>query len=108
MLLSLLVSIQVSPPSFDVYKPPALFSINAYTLSGLDGATATPTIPHTPLGKPFLAVMFVQVSPPLVLFHKPLPSPPLSKLYGVRSTRHVPAYNTSGLPPSITSSDAPV
>ena len=35
-------------------NPPFAFSINAYTFSGFDGATATPTIPHTAFGKPFL------------------------------------------------------
>src|SRR5687768_4193049 len=108
MLLSLLVSVQVSPPSFDRYKPPFAFSIMAYTFSGLEGATATPTMPHTPFGNPFLDVMFVQVSPPSVLFQSPLPSPPLSRLYGVRISRQVPAYITSGLPYSIDSSLAPV
>src|SRR5688572_26610658 len=108
MLLSLLVRVQVSPPSFDIKRPPFAFSMIAYTLSGLEGATATPTMPHTPFGNPFFVVMLVQVSPPSVLFHKPLPSPPLSRLYGVRISRQVPAYMTSGLPYSIDSSLAPV
>src|SRR5690606_7861709 len=61
------------------------------------GETEIPTIPHTPFGKPWLSVMFVQVSPPSVLFHIAEPSPPLSRLYGVLLIRHVLAYIMRGL-----------
>src|SRR5947209_16344237 len=64
-------------------------------------------MPQTPLGKPFFEEIFVHVSPPSVLFQRPLPSPPLSMLYGVRTMRHVPAYKTEGLPGSITMSETP-
>jgi hypothetical protein len=91
MLLSVLVNVHVSPASLETYMPPFAFSKIVYTLSGLDGATATPTMPQTPFGNPFFAEIFFHVSPPSVLFHKPLPSPPLSREYGVRITRQVPA-----------------
>ena len=102
------MSVQLSPASVLTNKPPAAFSIIAYTLSVLEGATATPTIPQTPLGKPFLPESGTHVSPPSVLLYNPLPEPPLSMLCGRRITSHIPAYKTLGFPGSITKSEHPV
>ena len=48
-------------------------------------------MPSGPFGSPFLALRFVQLSPPSTDFQSAEPAPPLSRLYGVRRTRHVDA-----------------
>jgi hypothetical protein len=64
-------------------------------------------IPTVPLGSPSFFVISVHESPESVLFHRPEPAPPLSRLYGVRSTRHVLANRMRGLRGSKARSTAP-
>src|SRR6185312_1685518 len=79
----------------------------AYTTFESAGDTATPILPRMPPGNPAFFEMLVQCSPPSVLFHKPLPGPPLESAHGLRSASQVLAYSTCGLFWSITTSTAP-
>ena len=63
----------------------------AQTRSEFNGETVTPMIPTMPSGKPLFFVISFHVSPPSVDFQRPDPSPPLSRLYGVRLMRQVDA-----------------
>ena len=51
--------------------------------------------PISPSGRPF--VSFVQVAPPSIVFHRPLPGPPPLKPKGVRRRWYEAAYSVSGL-----------
>ncbi len=68
--------------------------------------TVTAMRPSSPAGSP--AVSRRQVSPPSVLFHRPLPGPPESNEYGVRRNCHVVAYSTDGSAGSCAMSAQPV
>src|SRR5690349_15990750 len=63
--------------------------------------------PKMPLGSPGLREISFHVSPPSVVFHKPLSAPPLSKLYGVRLASQMAAYSTFGFDGSMLKSTAP-
>src|SRR5947209_4293641 len=77
-----------------------------------DGATATLTLPHGPLGRPFSFLApgpsFSQVSPPSRETYRPLPGPPLVNSHGRRRVCHIPANSTLGLLGSKHTSEAPV
>src|SRR5436189_35966 len=64
-------------------------------------------MPSVPFGIPLFVLMFFQVSPPSVDFQSAEPSPPLSRLYGVRRTRHVDAKRMRGFVGSIARSPPP-
>ena len=70
---------------------------SAYTVLGLLGATAMPTLPKTPVGSPDWCVMLVQCAPPSVVLYMPLPGPPLEKVQWLRDICHIDAYTTLGL-----------
>src|SRR6266849_6003448 len=68
---------QVRPPSSERYSPffGGSASMNAYTTSGFEGATATATRPHGLVGNPAVpgAWRSVHVAPPSVLLNRPEP-----------------------------------
>src|SRR6266850_8420445 len=74
-------------------------SMNAYTTSGLDGATVTATRPHGLGGRPEAAALVssVHVAPPSVLLNRPEPlgavalSPPERNVQPRRRKSHMPA-----------------
>ncbi len=74
---------------------------------GFDGATRTPTLPHSPPGRP-LPFSCVQVSPPSAERYRPLPGPPLLSFQGSRFACHRPANRMRGFDGSIATSAAPV
>src|SRR6267378_5005374 len=96
---------QVRPPSSERYSPflGGSASMNAYTTSGLEGATATATRPHGLAGNPAApgegggACSSVQVAPPSLLLNKPEPlgapgpSPPDRNVQPRRRKSHMPA-----------------
>src|ERR1043165_2262407 len=98
----------LNPPSVERYNPFFLFSIKAYTRSGLLAAMSTPMRPISPSGKPSLLVRFVQVLPPSNVMNKPDPGPPDLKVHGQRRCCHMAAINLFGLRGSITRSAQPV
>ncbi len=61
----------------------------AYTRRGLAGETDTPILPISPFGMPGLKVSSVHVSPPSVLFQRPLRPAPASMPHGVRWNFHM-------------------
>src|SRR5215471_12533460 len=87
-----------------------------YTTVGLDGATATATLPQGPVGSPLALVEFnsVQVAPPSVLLNRPLPlgafgpSPPDLKVQPFRRKSHIPAKMVLELAGSIETLEQPV
>src|SRR5258705_5956465 len=91
----------VLPASLDRYSALSggTASMNAYTTSGLDGATVTATRPHGFGGKPdaLADVSSVQVAPPSVLLNIPEAlgamalSPPERNVQPRRRTSHIPA-----------------
>src|SRR5574341_135883 len=91
-------------------------SMNAYTISGLDGATATATRPHGFGGRPaaLVDVSSVHVAPPSVLLNKPAalgafsPSPPDRKVQPRRRKSHIPAYSVRGFAGSMEIIEQPV
>src|SRR6516162_2198568 len=89
--------------------------MSAYTFRPSEGATATPTFPQGPLGKPFLADSTpscgpsnFQVSPPSRDTCNPLPGPPLVNSQGCRRVCHMPANTIIGFEGSRQTSLAPV
>ena len=80
----------------------------ANTRCELAGETATPILPSAPLGIPGLKVSSFHVSPPSVLFHRPLRPLPASMPHGIRWNFHMAAYRTRGLFTSSERSIAPV
>src|SRR5213594_2042393 len=91
-------------------------SMNAYTMSGFDGATATATRPHGFGGNPdpLAAVRSVHVAPPSVLLNRldalgaVALSPPERNVQPLRRTSHIPAYSVRGFDGSIASIEQPV
>src|SRR6266851_5597841 len=106
---------QVFPPFSDRYSAfsGGTASMNAYTISGLDGATATATRPHGFGGSP-APVSSVQVAPPSVLLKTPdalgtvALSPPERNVQPRRRKSHMPAYSVPGRDGSIDSIEQPV
>src|SRR2546421_4615509 len=94
-------AVHVLPPSSDRYNPffGGSASMNAYTTSGFEGATATAMRPNGFAGSPFAfaSVSSVQFTPPSVLLNKPLPldapgpSPPERNVQPLRRKSHRPA-----------------
>src|SRR5918998_1705067 len=68
---------KVLPPSVDRKSAPSSASTSAQTRPVFAGDTATPVRPMTPVGRPGLRVISVQLSPPSVDLKSPLPGPPL-------------------------------
>src|SRR5438045_3711168 len=108
---------QVLPASFERYSAfsGGTASMNAYTTSGFDGATATATRPHGFGGRPAEpAGSSVQVAPPSVVLNKPdalgavALSPPERNVQPLRRKSHSPAYSVLGLDGSIASIEQPV
>src|SRR5262249_9145032 len=92
-------------------RPPFSASTNAYTRAEFDGATATPTLPQTPSGRPFFFESFfsdTQVSPPSRETERSPPGPPLVNSHGRRRACQNPAKTIRGLFGSRARSDAPV
>lgn len=56
----------------------------AHTRREFAGDTARPTLPHTPFGRPRLAVSSVHVAPPSVVLRMPPPGPPEFSIQGRR------------------------
>src|SRR5919197_2878381 len=90
-------------------------SMKAYTMSGLDGATATATRPHGFRGSPAdPAGSSVQVAPPSVVLKRPDPlgavvlSPPERNVQPFRRKSHIPAYSVLAFDGSIASIEQPV
>src|SRR5712691_1441309 len=108
----------VLPPFSDRYSAfcGGTASMNAYTMSGLDGATATATRPHGFGGSPdpLADVRSLQVAPPSVLLNSPDPlravslSPPERNVQPRRRKSHMPAYSVPGRDGSIDSNEQPV
>ena len=92
---SALTRSQLAPPSSDRKMPPLESAAGASTLAhsrdGWAGDAAIPMRPRGRDGRPRLAVMSVQVSPPSRLFHKPLLPPPAVKPHGNRRLFHMAA-----------------
>src|SRR5262249_47291155 len=105
---SLFVRCHVAPPSSERNTPPESASMFAQIRFELPPDTVIPMFPQIPSGRPGLRVSSVQWSPPSVVLNKPLPLPPDDKSQGVRPACQNPAYNTFGLPGSITRSTTPV
>src|SRR5256885_17086922 len=92
---------QVLPPFSERYSAfcGGTASMNAYTMSGLNGATVTATRPHGFAGSHFAVDSFrsLQVAPPSVLLNNPLalgavsPSPPERNVHPFRRKSHMPA-----------------
>src|SRR5262245_53499298 len=90
--------------------------MSAYTRCEFEGATATPTLPQMPEGKPFgfsplrsrFALRDSQVSPPSRETYRSLPGPPLVISHGRRRACQKPAKITRGLFGSMHTSLAPV
>ena len=108
---------QVLPASFDRYSAfsGGTASMNAYTTSGLEGATATATRPHGLGGRPAApAGSSVHVAPPSVLLNSPdalgavALSPPERNVQPLRRKSHIPAYSVLGFNASIESIEQPV
>src|ERR1041384_238030 len=108
---------QVLPPSLERYRPffGTAASMNAYTTSGLDGATATAIRPHGLVGKPAApAGISDQVAPPSVVLNNPEPlgavgpSPPERKVQPRRRKSHIPAKIVWGCAGSIEIIEQPV
>src|SRR5438445_11816453 len=91
-------------------------SMNAYTMSGFDGATATATRPHGLGGSPEPAatVRSVHVAPPSVLLKRldalgaVALSPPERNVQPRRRKSHMPAYSVPGRDGSMASIEQPV
>src|SRR5678816_1581792 len=75
---------------------------------GLDGDTETPILPRGRAGIPGLNVSSFHVSPPSVVFQRPLRPLPEFIPQGVRWNFHMAAYRIRGLVGSIERSVAPV
>src|SRR5690242_1699468 len=109
---SALTRSQLAPASSDRKMPPlesaAGPSTLAHSRAGLAGDTAIPMRPRGRGGRPRLAVMSVQLSPPSLLFHRPLLPPPAEKPHGKRWLFHIAAYSTRGFVASRARSIAPV
>src|SRR5271166_3711908 len=106
---SLLANVQVLPPSSERYSPDFLpASIKAYT-RWPSGATATPTRPHSPSGRP-LPVTCVQVLPLSLERYSPPPGPCSGAyvLHGGRCVFHVPAKSMFGLAMAMARSETPM
>src|SRR5256884_9435010 len=92
---SALTRSQLAPPSSDRKMPPLESAAGASTLAhsrdGWADDAAIPTRPRGRDGRPRLAVMSVQGSPPSRLFHKPLLPPPAVKPHGNRWLFHMAA-----------------
>ncbi len=88
--------------------PSASFSAStsAYITSGFDKLMARPMRPLFAVGKP-LPSTSVQLSPPLLLFHRPLPGPPEFRKYGPRTRSQLDAQITFGSRGSSTMSTKP-
>src|SRR5206468_9317303 len=105
----------VLPASLDRYSALSggTASMNAYTTSGFDGATATATRPHGLGGSP-LPVSSAQVAPPSVLLKTPEAlgavalSPPERNVQPRRRKSHIPAYKVWGCDGSIVIIEQPV
>src|SRR5437660_1841931 len=91
-------------------------SINAYTISGLDGASVTATRPQGLDGNPaaLADVSSLHVAPPSVLLNSPEPlgavalSPPERNVQPRRRKSHIPAYSVWGCDGSIDIIEQPV
>src|SRR5439155_5656421 len=105
---SSLVRVQLAPPSSERNSPPESASTSAHTRSWSKGETARPSFPMSPLGRPLLRVISVQLSPPSVDLKNPLPAPPETSSQGRRTACHSPAYRMRGLTASSAKSIAPV
>src|SRR6266567_96581 len=90
----------VLPASSERYKAfkGGTASMNAYTTSGLEGATATATRPHGFTGSPVAAVLrSIHVAPPSVVLNSAEalgavgPSPPERNVQPLRRKSHMPA-----------------
>src|SRR5437764_94761 len=78
-------------------------------VSLLDGAMATPILPHGPSGRPCSpGLSCVHVSPPSRDVYRPLPGPPEVISHGLRRVCHRPANRMRGLFGSRHTSLAPV
>src|SRR5688572_10885336 len=80
----------------------------AYTRLPSAPDTDTPTLPHSPVGRPGFFVISIHESPPSVDLKRPLPGPPLDMLHGVRFASHNDAKITFGFFGSIDRSTPPV
>src|SRR5256886_4393470 len=89
---------QLLPASSERKMPPS--ESGASTLAqrrdGLAGDTVTPRRPSGRRGRPSLAVMSLQLSPPSVLSHRPLFPPPAENPHGRRWVFHSAAYKIRG------------
>src|SRR2546423_959420 len=83
-------------------------SMLAYTRRGFAGEIATPILPSGFFGMPALKVISRQVSPPSVVFHRPLRPPPELMPHGMRWNFHIDANRMRGFVGSIVRSIAPV
>ena len=101
---------QLLPASSERKMPPS--ESGASTLAqrrdGLAGDTVMPRRPSGRRGRPSLAVMSLQLSPPSVLFHRPLFPPPAENPHGKRWVFHSAAYKIRGFAGSSARSIAPV
>src|SRR6266705_2710359 len=108
----------VLPPLSERYSAfsGSVASMNAYTTSGFEGATATATRPHGLGGNPDALVedSSVHVAPPSVLLNNPEAlgavalSPPERNVQPRRRKSHIPAYSVLGRDGSIASIEQPV
>src|SRR4029077_18945936 len=109
---SALTRSQLAPASSDRKMSPRESAAGpsplAHSRAVLAGDTAIPMRPRGRGGRPRLAVMSVQVSPPSPLFHSPLLPPPAEKPQGNRWLFHMAAYSTRGFVASRARSIAPV
>src|SRR5256885_13834756 len=98
---SALTRSQLAPASSDRKMPPLESAAGPSTLAqrreGLAGDTAIPMRPSGRGGRPRLAVISVQVSPPSLLFHNPLSPPPAANPQGYCSRFHIAASTTRGV-----------
>src|SRR6185295_13365592 len=75
---------------------------------GRAGEIDTPILPSGLFGMPGLNVISFHVSPPSVVFHRPLRPPPAFMPHGVRWNFHIDAKRMRGFVGSIVRSIAPV
>ena len=69
---------------------------------------STPILPNGLSGMPGLKVISFQVSPPSIVFHRPLRPPPAFIPHGVRWNLHIDANRMRGFDGSMVRSVAPV